>query len=222
MKKIMLSAAIAVFSFSGLSAQKNFEGSVTYSISFDGSGLPPEALDMLKGAESTTYIKNDKRRVDMNMPMQSTSTFLNAKEKNIVTTMDIMGQKYLIRTSEADLKKDQETQPETIIKYTDETKEIAGYKCKKAVITVKSKEGKEEIVDVFYTEKIPASELKSAYKGLKGFPLEYSMSQSGIKMKFYAKTVSKGKVADSKFEIPKEGYKETTLEELQKEMSGGQ
>ncbi|MDQ3048618.1 MAG: hypothetical protein M3R27_13800 [Bacteroidota bacterium] len=222
MKKILLSAAIAVMSFSTLSAQKSFEGSITYSINFDGSGLPPEAMDMLKGAETTTYIKNEKRRVDMNMPMQSTSTYMNAKEKNIVTTMDIMGQKYLIRTSEADIKKDQESQPETIIKYTDETKEIAGYKCKKAEITVKSKDGKEEIVTVFYTEKIPASELKSAFKGLKGFPLEYSMSQSGIKMKFFAKTVSKEKVADTKFEIPKEGYRETTLEELQKEMSGGQ
>jgi len=36
-------------------------------------------------------------------------------------------------------------------------------------------------------------------------------------MKMTAKTVSKEEVADSKFEIPA-GYKETTTEDLQKEM----
>jgi GLPGLI family protein len=120
--------------------------------------------------------------------------------------------------NEADIKKEEAKNPEPTIKYLDETKTIAGYKCKKAEIVMKTKDGKEETVNVYYTEEIPTTDVKSIYKGLKGFPMEYVMNQGGIKMTFAAKTVSREPVADSKFEIPKEGYTETTMEDFQKSM----
>jgi GLPGLI family protein len=220
MKKIILAAIICLSSAMTITAQKNvpFEGSVKYSISFEGSGLPPEALTMLNGAESVTYIKGDKRRTDMNMAIQSTSAIMDTKAKSIVTLMDIMGQKYLIRMNESDIKKEEQKAPEVSFKYLDETKEIAGYKCKKAEATVKSKEGKEEVLNIYYTEEIPTSDLKAAYKGLKGFPMEFVMNQGGMKMTFSTKSVSKEPVPDNKFEIPKEGYTETTMEDFQKKM----
>jgi GLPGLI family protein len=221
MKKIIFTLSIALLAATTLTAQKksNFQGSVTYSISFDGAGLPPEALEMLKGAEATTTIKADKRKVDMNMPMQSTTVFIDNKSKDIVTLMDIMGQKYLIRMNEKDIKKEEDDAPKTSIKYLDETKEIAGYKCKKAEVTTKTKSGEEDVSIVFYTTEIPTSELKAAYKGLNGFPLEYSLNQGGIKMMFTAKNISKEEIKDSSFEIPKEGYTETTMADFQKTMS---
>jgi GLPGLI family protein len=217
MKHFLTAFAVALLFTSSSFAQK-FEGVITYAISFENSGLPPEALAMLKGAESKTYIKDDKRRVDMTTPMQSSSSLIDNKTKSIVTTMEIMGQKYMIRTSEADLKKEKENAPQTTIKYLDDTKEIAGYKCKKAEVTTKTKEGKEDTFIVYYTDEIPASDVKSTYEGLKGVPLEYSIVQGGIRMSFTAKSVSKEKLPDSKFELDKEGYQETTLEELQRSM----
>ena len=221
MKKILLALSLVLAIAINVNAQKNFEGIVTYGISFENSGLPPEALQMLKGAESIIYIKGDKRRIDMNTAMQSTISIVDSKTKTVLTTMDIMGQKYLLKTTEADLKKEKETAPTTTIKYIDETKEIAGYKCKKAEVTSKTKEGKEETVVIYYTEEIPASDVKSTFEGLKGTPLEYTITQGGVKMTFTTKTISKESVPDSKFELAKDGYKETTLEELQKEMMGG-
>ncbi len=109
-----------------------------------------------------------------------------------------------------------------IIKYLDETKMIAGYKCKKAEVTMKSKEGKAETFTVFYTDEIPSSETKNMFEGLKGMPLEYSISQGGVNMTFSTKSIEKMAVPDSKFELDKAGYKVTTLEELQKSMMGGQ
>jgi GLPGLI family protein len=227
MKKIFAAAAFAVLTILSVSAQKSkpFEGTIAYSISFEGSGLPQEAMSMLNGAESVTYIKGDKRRTDLNMAIQSTTAIMDTKAKQIITLMDIMGQKYLIRMNEADIKKEDEKAPETSIRYLDEKKMIAGYNCKKAEVTVKGKEGKEEVMGVYYTEEIPASEMKSAYKGLKGFPMEYTINQGGLKMAFTTKSVSKEPVPDSKFEVPKDGYKETTMEDFQKEMlqmGGGQ
>ena len=225
MKKILLVLSISILFALEITAQNKskFEGVVIYNISFDGAGLPPEAIAMLKGAETVTYLKADKQRVDMIMPMQSTSSIMDNKNRNIVTLMDIMGQKFLIKMNDSDIKKEQDTAPELVIKYTDETKDIAGYKCKKAEIS--AKDNGEKIVNVFYTEEISSIDLKPIYKGLKGFPLEYSVNQSGMEMKFTAKSISKETVADSKFEIPKEGYRETTIEELQKTMMkqmGGQ
>ncbi|MDO9187941.1 MAG: DUF4412 domain-containing protein [Bacteroidia bacterium] len=224
MKKTILAISLSILCFIKVNAQNNsnFEGTVTYSISFEGSGLPPEALAMFKGSETVTYIKSDKFRVDMNMPMQSSTFIMDNKNKNIVSLMDIMGKKYLIKMNESDIKKEQDTAPEILIKYTEETKMIAGYKCKKAEIT--SKESNGAAIDVFYSEEIPTNDIKPVYKGLKGFPLEYSINQGGMEMKLTAKNISKEKVSDSKFEIPKEGYIVTTVEELQnammKEMGG--
>ncbi len=220
MKKIVLAISIALFSTFNLVAQI-FEGVVVYTISFENSGLPPEALAMFKGAESSVYIKGDKRRIDMNTALQSTSTLIDNKTKMVMMTMDIMGQKYLIKMNEADLKKEKETAPVTTIKYIDETKMIAGYKSKKAEVKMKMQDGKEETFIVFYTEEIPVNETKTTFEGLKGFPLEYSISQSGIKMTFTTKSIDKSPIPDSKFDLVKAGYKETTLEELQKSMMGG-
>lgn len=218
MKKILFAATLAVLTILNVSAQKkgSFEGTITYTISFEGSGLPPEALTMLNGSELITYIKGEKRRADMNMAIQSTSAFTDTKTKSVITLMDIMGQKFLIKMTEADIKKEEDKAPAITIKYLDETKVIAGYKCKKAEVTMKSKEGKEDVLNVFYTDEIPTSDIKAPYKGLKGFPMEYSMSTNGIKMNFTTKAVSKDPVPDSKFDIPKEGYKEVTMDELQK------
>lgn len=228
MKKILAAAILALLSITNLAAQKKtpFEGTVTYGISFEGLGLPPEALTMLNGAEAVSYIKGEKRRTDLNMAIQSTTSIIDGKNKSVVTLMDIMGQKYLIRSGADELKKEEEQQPELSIKYTDDTKDIAGYKCQKAEVTVKSKDGKEDLVNVYYTREISTSDIKVPYKGLKGFPMEYQVNQGGIKMTFTAKSVSRDPVPDSKFDIPKDGYKEVTMDDFRKQMqqmgAGGQ
>jgi hypothetical protein len=119
MKKIVLALSLVASCVINSNSQtkSNFEGIVTYSISFENSGLPPEALAMFKGAETVTYIKSNKYRVDMIMPMQSSSFIMDNKSKNSVTLMDIMGKKFLIKMNESEIKKEQDTAPETVIKY---------------------------------------------------------------------------------------------------------
>ncbi len=221
MKKTVLALSLIICgAVHGYAQNKSaFEGIITYAISFEGSGLPPEALAMFKGSETVTYIKAEKCRVDMNMPMQSSSYIMDKKNKNTVTLMDIMGKKFMIKMTDADLKKEEESTPETTIKYTNATKVIAGYNCKSADVTVKLKDGKSKTVSLFYTEDIPTNDIKPVYKGLKGFPLEYTVNQKGMEMKFTAKSISKSTVADSKFDIPTTGYTVTTMEGLQQAMT---
>jgi GLPGLI family protein len=220
MRKIFFAVGIAVFFILPSKAQTipNFEGIITYSISFENSGLPPEILSTLKGSESITYIKGYKRRVDLNTPVQNTSTFIDDKTGLIVASMDLGDKKYLIKMTDADLKSEKEMAPETSIEYIDSTKQLAGYTCKEAKVKLKNKDGNEETVVVYYTTQIPVDKMKEVFTGLKGFPLEYSITQGGIKMTFTTKSISKESVPDAKLNVPKEGYILTTMEELKKTM----
>lgn len=219
MKKLNILVISFLLSAIALVAQNNksFEGTIIYSISVDGNNFPKEIQMMFNGAESHTYIKGNKRRMDINMSMQNTSTIINAETKTAVTLMDLMGQKYLIRSAQEDIKKEEAAMPEIKYNYTNETKTIAGYKCKKVEVSMKVN-GKDETYSIYVTEEIPYTDYKNTYKGLKGFPLEYVINQSGMEMTFSAKSVTVGNVSDSKFDIPSTGYTEFTFDEFQKEM----
>lgn len=228
MKKINLfflsTAIFFAFAFTGASAV--FEGKITYEVNVEGENMPPEAMAMFAGSESTIYIKGSKSRSDMTMGFQSTTTISDAKTGTSVSLLEMMGNKYKIKSEP---EKDEKT-PDVTMKYLDETKEIAGYKCKKAEMTYKSETGEQAVSAIWYTEEISNylgnDKRSSRFKGIKGMPLEYEMSmERGMKMKMTAKTVSKESVPDSKFEVPA-GYKEVTVEEMQKDMmkmmQGGQ
>ncbi|MFY9308784.1 MAG: DUF4412 domain-containing protein [Bacteroidia bacterium] len=216
MKKLWFAIVLTVLSIVQLSAQKgsDFEGVVKYTVSFEDSQLPPEATAMFKNAQLVVSITPEKQRTDVDMVLQSTSSIIDLKKKQIYTLMDVAGKKYIIKNTEAEAKRESEKAPQPEIKYLDETKEIAGYKCKKAEVTI---DGSEMKMVVYYTNEIQNNDLQPVYKGLKGFPLEYSTNMGGMQIKFIAKSISKEKVPDSVFEIPK-GYIETTAEDLQREL----
>lgn len=223
MKKLISKIAITtvLFSVTGYYAiaqsKKPFEGTIVYSLNFDDAGLDPASASMLQGREMIVYIKGDKSKMEMDMGMMKTSTISDNKAGTAVTLMDIMGQKLALKMSKEEIEKQRSEVKEPTIKYTDETKDVAGYKCKKAIAT--TDEGEE--LAIFYTDEIPnRSAANNQFKGLNGFPLEYQANQNGLKMLVTAKSVKVGKVDDSKFKISSE-YKEVTQEELQK-MFGGQ
>jgi GLPGLI family protein len=224
MKKLVLAMCVAFLGIPYCQAQKKskFEGIIKYDLLFDNAALPPEAIAMLKGAASIVSIKGEKRRVDMVMAIQSTSSYMDAQAKTMVNTMSMGKQKMLIKMTEADIKEERENAPTITIHYLKEKKKIAGYSCKKAEVISKNKNGSIDTIIVFYTAKIPTYPMKEVFPGLKGFPLEYAIMLGGVKMTFVTKSISKEPVPDAVFEIPKEGYIETTMEELKKSMGEGE
>jgi GLPGLI family protein len=221
-KNITLSLAICL----GLTpafAQKGkaFEGKIVYEINFPGMELDAASAAMLP-KEMTMYIKNGKVRNEMSMGMgMTTSTISDSKTKSAITLMDIMGSKYAIKTTEAELKKDQPKEDPTV-KITEETKKIAGYDCKKAIVTMGDKE--KSTINIYFTPEIGSKDMnwsKPEFKGIDGFPMEFEMKQNGMNMHMIAKSVSTETITESKFVVPAD-YKETTQEELQKMFGGGQ
>jgi hypothetical protein len=229
MKKISLlllsAAAITAFAFTGTS---DFEGKVVYSMDLGNAKMPAEAKSMFAGSELTLYIKGTKTRSDMQMGPQITSTIYDGKTNTSVTLMEMMGNKYKIKNDNT--KKTDDKKPEIKVNVTTETKTIAGYPCKKAEVTMVSKDGTSHASSIWFTESIAnhmytSDDRGAQFRDIKGMPLEYEIeAENGMTMKMTAKTINKEKIPDSQFDIPAD-YKETTMEDLQKEMMkmmGGQ
>lgn len=187
---------------------KPFEGTITYSMSFEG--LPPEAAAMMAASEMKTFIKKEMLRTDMNMGFAKTITISDLKNQIFILLADAMGQKTMIKTTPQDTVKREEKSTVPTIKYLDDTKEIAGYKCKKAEITTIDKEWKSHILSVYYTDELPYSNYNSQFEGLKGCAMEFEINEGGVIMKITVKKVSREAVTDDTFAIP-EGYTEATL-----------
>lgn len=217
MKKLITAVAILCCTFTY--AQK--EGSVTYVMTMEG--LPPEQAAMMGDMETKIFFKDKKTYTEMNSMMYSYK-ILN-DDNGQLFLMDQMGTKYFTRTSKAELDKNAEVgkDKEPRIEYVNETKTIAGYECKKAIVTNTGKEGDIK-TDVWYTEKVPyvsqgggGRKGGEMFKGLKGMPLEFSVKQGPMNIKMSAKEVSFEKVPDSKFVLTTEGYTEKKMEDLKKE-----
>jgi hypothetical protein len=87
--------------------------------------------------------------------------------------------------------------------YTEESKEIAGYTCKKA--TIKFKDGSPS-VDVWYTKDIAIKDpnWSNAYYKVDGVLLDYTLRKFGLELHFTATSVSDATIDDSHFTIPAE------------------
>ena len=97
------------------------------------------------------------------------------------------------------------------IELLEETKEILGFVCKKAIAHIPNSNMPK--AEIYYTDeiKIENSTAYHPYKKLKGVPLEFEINMIGIRMRFTAKNIKYQKIADDDFtfltkyeQVPKE------------------
>jgi GLPGLI family protein len=100
------------------------------------------------------------------------------------------------------------------VEVTNETKMIAGYKCKKAIFS--SGDAEDDFkTDVWFTEDIANANEKSP---LPGMPMEYDVNIEGIEMHYAVTKVTKGGVSATAFDVPA-GYTKKTMQEFQEMMA---
>ena len=219
----VLVVMLALVSGQSFAGGKEFTGTIVYNITYPDSKLDAQTMAMMPKTLKIK-IKGNMSRTEMSLGMGTTVIIFDSEAKSGVTLMDMMGQKFAMKMTAEDLEKEMKETPVPTVVSTTETKEIAGYTCKKAIVKMKEKgsETETELV-VFYTEDLASAkmnELNPLYKDIPGTMLEYAMNEKGMNMLLTAISVEKEKIADSEFETP-EGYKEVTQSEL-KSMFGGQ
>lgn len=218
---LVLVVCLLVYSVQAKAGEKEFTGVIVYNISYGETDIDPQMAAMMPKTMKMK-ISGLRSRTEINMAMGSTIVVFDGNTKMGFTLMDIMGQKYAMEMTADELEEDIEKEQEMDVEVTDETKNIAGYVCKKAI--VKSKEsGAEDLeMEVYFTEELGSGMLNynnPIFKDVQGVMLEYSMKENDMKMTFSAVSVTKEKIKEEEFEIP-EGYNIMSMSDFEN-MFGG-
>jgi len=200
---------------------KPFEGVITFKITYPDNTFSESQMAMFPKVMIIT-IKGAKTKSEIQTPMGTQVEITNYSEKSKVALINMMGQKYAIPETHEQIMEDLKEEPTPVVHSTGETKTIADYTCKKAVVTVDDN-GSKTTYDVWFSEDFGAENPNfdnPIYNGINGVLMEFSMVTPQFTMVFTAISVEKKKVSKKEFEIPAD-YTVTTKEELQSKMGGG-
>ena len=160
---IMLLTIIATTSFANGPKKKKkvsgFQGSITYKITYEGRELTTQEETQLPNKKVVYYSGAEEVEKQI-APMGSFFTVINHETNEFTIVINQMGNTMYgqwIKEEKSDSAKAAE-KPDINIEKLEGSKTIAGYKCKKANVTVKDKKGNEQKMLVYYTE-----ELKSPF-----------------------------------------------------------
>ena len=194
-------------------AQKKFsEGTISYDIVITTGTDKPKNADFLDGTTVVNYIKADKSRSEMVSPLGTLTTIYDGSKNSIVILKDIGQQKYMITLTQSDWKDANKKYDGIVFTYEEGSKEILGYKCKKAI--AKLQDG--TTYTVWYTPDLIPENKNFQYetKALPGLTMQYEIVNSKSEKTAY--TVSKisfNPVPASKFDLPQSGYRVVTYAE---------
>ena len=188
-----------------------FEGIITYKITYSTSKSSEDQMVMsvmIKGSKSKTEMDYEILGKDIEI-----KDYADKSKIHLFRLME--GQKCAMKLTPAEIQKDMEKAPQANVKITRKTKTIAGYKCKKAIVTT-DQDGVKTAYEVWYTSEIGSKDGNfdnPLFKDIDGFLMEFQIKTSEITMKYTVSSVEKKSVSAEEFKIPAE-YILMTKEEL--------
>lgn len=209
---LILSLGMTNFAFSQAK-----EGEVTFTIDMDSEDLNPMVKFALGNSKLTLRFKEEAFRSDFEMSVMEQAMIFNAKEKKGLMLMSFMGSKTAVKLDE-DMFADQQAEKDKVeVELLDETKEIAGYTCKKAIVRP---EGQEDVrFTLYYTDEIvPEGSMNPySYSQIKGMPLQMEIELQGNMVTMVAEEVKLEKQRKDLFliKVP-EGYTLQDASDLQR------
>lgn len=194
---------------------QGFEGVITYSITYDQLPAEMQGMEQMLPKSQKILVKGDKTRFEQTTQVSSTIVLSDIGTGTSTILIEAAGQKFKLSMSKEDVDKTIKQQGTPEINYVDGTKEVAGYLCKKAEVTM---DGLDEKAIFYYTEEIPPISMRGMENlQLKGMALEYKMSTNGMKMVMMVTDMQKQDISDEMFTVP-DGYTEMT--DQMKQMMG--
>lgn len=167
----------------------------------------------LAPGKMTVKFKKDLFAAEMSTMGVFTTTFIaNPVKKQLIQLVKVFEIKQACIDDEKAIKAENDTY-RLKFQETKETKEIAGYKCKKVVATME--DDPTIRFDVYYTTElnVEAPNFANPYAELKGMLMEYRLKKFGLEMSFTATGVQKEEIPDETFELPAY-YKVITKQEM--------
>lgn len=215
---ILALGVLSTFVTTAQNKGKQFKGTITYQITYPESNL---SASQLAAMPQTMVLKlnENKSRAELKMGEMNQVLLLDSEAKTTVILIDITGKKAAIKPKKGT---DRPMGKEPIVESANESREIAGYVCKKANIHYGDEKSKSNPIQVYYSEEVGNNKIfyDNEYRNLTGIPLEFKYKMQGMNMLLTATKIEEGRVANREFEIPSD-YKESTPEELRQMFGGG-
>lgn len=217
---------ILILLFAALFSSASFGQGTThivYDVSVTSNNPQMQSMQsMFDGSTMEMYSNREYCRANMVLgSISKTTTITDLKTKNGIVLISSMVGKMAMKMTPEDFDKKKSDTANVKVQLIDSTKRIAGYECKKAVLTINNGFS----FDMWYTKDIDMGEITGmpdGYEKVPGTPLEFTVNQGPMKMTYTASKIELNtKVDDSVFDmkIP-EGYKLTSMDDLKK--MGGQ
>ena len=210
-QKVVFLGLVCLIGFSTM-AQKSFtEGTISYDIVINTGTARPQAADFLDGATSTVYVKGNKSRTEMISSLGTQATVIDGSSNSITILKEYGDQKYLIQLSPTEWKDANKKYEGVDFVISNETKNIIGYNCKKAV----GKLSDGNTFTVWFTPDLMPenNEYQTANKNLPGLAMQYETAMGNLNVVYTVSKISFAPVPISKFDLPKSGYRVMTYAE---------
>jgi len=175
------------------------EGVITYDITYLEADKISTMIELLP-SEMTMKFKENSTKIYMGLGIFNTAYISKASDDSSSILLQIMYAKYHYKEHRNDSSILFTDMPGLQIEYTDETKEIAGYKCKRANIKYDGYGG--ENFSVYYTDQININNpnRNNPFRDINGVLLEFQLVLLDLNMKFTANNVENIQVPPEEFE----------------------
>ena len=216
---ILLILTLFAFSLPIMAQRKLTEATISYDIVINTSNATPQAADMLDGATSVIYLKGNSSRSEMLSSLGTQATIIEGKTGDVTILKDYGEQKYMIKMTPANWKESNKKYEGVTFSYVDEYKTIAGYNCQKAI----GKLPDNTTFTVYFTKDLEPVNKDFQYlnKNLQGLAMQYEASIGKLMVTYTVSGINFNPVPQSKFDLPKSGYRVMTYEESKGAASGG-
>ena len=182
------------------------EGIIEFDITYPGNETG-ELLAAFLPDEMVLKFKNGKTAgtFSAGMGVFKATMISDPESKTVCQLFKVLKNKYSHEFDSTQIKSLFSELTEPKIKFVDETKEIAGYTCKKAIVTFK--DNIKEEFSVYYTNdiNIKNSNWFTPFHKIDGGLLEYQVRKYNYEMRLVARDVKREDIGDNEFEVP-DGY----------------
>jgi GLPGLI family protein len=204
---------------SGLFRHGISEGTIEFEVSYPEMD-PDNVMADFMPKTMTMYFKNDVYATELSagLGMFKTSFISNSKTYTLDHLVKLINKKYVTSFDKESAYQVNDAYHEFSIIHLPNTKEIAGYECKSALVVFN-----DVINTSFYLYYTDAIDIKDSnwslpFNEIKGVLLEYNIKRNGIDMHFKATKVIDTDVKKDVFNIPND-YKKISHGEMEKELN---
>ncbi len=187
-------------------AQHNPNLTIVYDIVVNKTKKSTGIEETYNGGTKAVFISNKKARVRLVSMMRVQSIFFEYDTSNLKQAVIIKESgtsKYRSNLSAADWKHYNSKYEGAVCEIKDDSTEIAGYKCRKAVINLPSGDS----IEAYYTDSIKAIRgfIEPAFSCIPGLVLQYQVQANKGTITYKASQVNNGPIEKNTFVIPRTG-----------------